>query len=90
MLKKQNNYPKPFPANVDEIKYPEHALKIGNPLFMTSNMTYGGQQPSSADLPSKYFPRPEAFTTQFLGGQFSDTGLNCTKTPSRVHTNYDQ
>ena len=41
MLKKQNNYPKPFPANVDEIKYPEHALKIGNPLFMTSNMTYG-------------------------------------------------
>jgi hypothetical protein len=25
-----------------------------------------------------------------LGGQFSDTGLNTFKTPSRVHTTYDQ
>jgi hypothetical protein len=52
-------------------------------------MAYGGALPKSADLPVKYFPRPEAFTNQFLGGQFNDTGLNTTKTPSRVHTHYD-
>ena len=62
MLKKQDVYPKQFPATVDNIKYPEHALKIGNPLYVTSNMGYGSQLPSVADLPTKYFPRPEAFT----------------------------
>ncbi len=68
MLKKQDVYPKQFPATVDRIKYPEHALKIGNPLYVTANMAYGSQLPSVADLPNSYFPRPEAFTDQFLGG----------------------
>ena len=85
MPKKQDVYPKQFPAKVEEIRYPEHALKLGNPLYQTTNMGYGSQLPSHADLPSKYYPRPEAFTDQFLGGQFKDTGLNTTKTPSRVH-----
>ena len=89
MVKKQDVIPKPFPVAVDKIKYPEHALKVGNLLYVTSNMSYGGQQPSTADLPAKYFPRPEAFTDQFLGGQFKDTGLNTTATPSRVHATLD-
>ena len=38
---------------------------------------------------AKYFPRSVDFTKQFLGGNFHDTGLNTTKTPSRVHANYD-
>ena len=29
---------KTFPAKVDEIKYPEQAIKVGNPLFQTSSM----------------------------------------------------
>ena len=75
---------------MDKIKYPENALKIGNPLYVTANMAYGNQLPSVADLPTKYYPRPEAFTDQFLGGQFKDTGLNTTKTMSRVHNALDQ
>ena len=89
LVKKQDVIPKAFPVVVEKIKYPEHALKLGNPLYVTSNMQYGSQQPSVADLPAKYFPRPEAFTDQFLGGQFKDTGLNTTKTPSRVHATLD-
>jgi len=37
---------------------------------MTGNMTYGNQLPSQMDMPTKYFPRPVAFTDTFLGGQF--------------------
>lgn len=39
---------------------------------------------------AKYYPRTVAFTNQFLGGNFHDTGLNTNKTPSRVHNNFDQ
>ena len=42
MVKKQDFIPKAFPVAVDKIKYPEHALKVGNPLYVTSNMMYGG------------------------------------------------
>ena len=45
MIKKQDVIPKPFPAKVEEIKYPDHALKIGNPLYVTSNMSYGASVP---------------------------------------------
>jgi hypothetical protein len=61
---------RPFPAKQEDIKYPEPALKVGNPLYMTGNMTYGNQIPSQMDMPTKYFPRPVAFTDTFLGGQF--------------------
>jgi hypothetical protein len=33
--------PRDFPAKADEIRYPEKAIKVGNPLFVTSNMHYG-------------------------------------------------
>ena len=32
---------RPFPAKQEDIKYPEPALKLGNPLYLTGNMTYG-------------------------------------------------
>ena len=91
MIKKQDIIPKEFPNKAETIKYPEHALSVGNPLYQTSSMAYGGQQPSTADLPTKYFPRPEQFTAQFLGGQFKDTGLNTSKTPTRLpNSKYDR
>ena len=37
-LKKQDVIPKPFPAKADDIKYPDHALNIGNLLYRSSNM----------------------------------------------------
>ena len=64
-------------------------MKIGNELYKTSSMSYGGAQPKAQDQPTKYYPRPEAFTSTFLGGQFSDTGLNTQKTPSRTHNAFD-
>ena len=67
-VKKNEIVPREFPAKQEDIKYPEPALKIGNPLYYTGNMTYGSQLPSQMDMPTKYFPRPEAFTNTFLGG----------------------
>ena len=43
--KKQDVIPKEFPTRSEDLKYPPNALKIGSPLYMTTNMTYGGQQP---------------------------------------------
>lgn len=45
-LKKEVIEPREFPVTHDQIKYPEPALKVGNPLYQTSNMSYGGQQPA--------------------------------------------
>ena len=73
-----------FPTRAEDIKQPGHGLKLGNPLYTTSNMNYGEAKPAAQDMPDKYFPRPEAFTTTFLGGQFSDTGLNTTMAKSKV------
>ena len=87
-VKRVENHSREFPAKLEEIKYPEQALKVGNPLFQTSNMSYG-VKPGQADMPTKYCPRPPQFTQTFLGGQFSDCGLNTSKNPSRVHTTHD-
>ena len=43
-IKKQEVYPKQFPANAEAIKYPESALKT-NLLYQTSNMQYGSKLP---------------------------------------------
>ena len=67
-VKKQDVVPRQFPAKADEIKYPESSLKVGNPLYATSSMGYGETKPKDQDMPVKYFPRPEAFTSTFLGG----------------------
>ena len=88
-IKKNAVQPRNFPSKAEELKYPEQAIKVGNPLYTTSSMGYGASMPASHDQPNKYYPRPEAFTSTFLGGQFRDTGLNTTKTPSRVHASKD-
>ena len=43
-IKKQEVYPKQFPANADAIKYPESALKK-NLLYQTTSQSYGSQMP---------------------------------------------
>ena len=88
-VKKQDVVPRAFPAQSDQIQYPASSLKVGNPLYTTSSMSHGAAQPKEADMPVKYFPRPEAFTSTFLGGQFQDTGLNTNMTPHRVHASKD-
>ena len=71
------------------MKYPQTAIKSSNPLYKTSNNLYGNCNPTEYEKPTEYFPISTAFTKQFLGGNFSDTGLNTFKTPSRVHNLYD-
>lgn len=78
-----------FPAKAEDIKYPEKALKVGNPLFATSNMGYGSVIPNQTELPTKFHPRAEKFSGTFPN-QFSDTGLNTSSTPSRVHAANDK
>ena len=87
-VKKQDVVPRTFPSKPEEMRYPESSLKVGNPLYQTSSMGYGNQ-PQAQDAPNKYFPRPEQFTSTFLGGQFQDTGLNTNLTPHRVHASKD-
>ena len=88
-VKKQDVVPRAFPSKAEEITKPGHALNVGNPLYATSSMNYGGVQPAVADMPNKFFPRPEAFTSTFLGGQFSDTGLHTASTKSRLPSYWD-
>ena len=88
-VKKQDVAPRQFPSKAEEIKRPENALKSTSPLYATSSMSYGGTGPAVADMPTKYFPRPEAFTSTFLGGQFHDTGLNTVSTKSRTPAYWD-
>lgn len=88
-IKKQDVVPRQFPAKAEQLTRPENALKVGNPLYTTSSMNYGHQQPAAQDMPVKYYPRPEAFTQTFLGGQFQDTGLNTTSTKSRTPAYWD-
>ena len=76
MIKKQDVVPKAFPAQGQEMKYPEPALKAVNPLWKTSSQNYGGKKPVENDMPNAYFPKNNQFTTGFLGGNFHDTGLN--------------
>ena len=80
---------KTFPAQAEEIKYPEPALKIGNPLYQTSNMGYGQFRPSKVDMPTKYYPRPPEFQATFHGGQYVEGSLITVPTPSRVHKSLD-
>ena len=41
-VKKQDVVPRAFPSAAAELTKPENALKVGNPLYATSSMNYGG------------------------------------------------
>ena len=86
-VKKVDIEPRNFPCSAAELTKPANALKVGNPLYATSAMNYGGVQPAQQDMPNKFHPRPEAFTSTFLGGQFNDTGLHTASTKSRLPNN---
>ena len=81
--------PKPFPSVAEEMKYPEPVLNKGNPLYRTSNNSYGSKLPASSDLATRFYPKDNKFTETFLGGNFADSGLNTHANPSRVHAALD-
>ena len=61
-IKKQDVVAKAFPSEAERMNYPKGALRSDNPLYGTSGGDYGKVQPSSHDLPNKYFPKSNAFT----------------------------
>ena len=86
-IKKQDVVPREFPSKAEELRYPDNALNTGSLLYRTSAMHIGGTKPTTMDTATKYYPRPESFTTTFLGGNFHDTGLNTNATHFRVGGN---
>ena len=87
-IKKQDVVPRIFPTACKDITYPEPVHKK-NLLYQTSNQAYGSTLPVEADMPTKYFPRPENFTGTFNGGMYVDTGLNTWKNKSKTHAALD-
>ena len=44
-VKREDVVPRQFPSKAEEMKNPKNALKLGNALYATSNMGYGGAPP---------------------------------------------
>ena len=84
-LKRPDVIPKEFPTVAEEMRYPKPVLNKDNPLYLTSNNSYGSKLPSSQDMAPKFYPKDNKFTDTFLGGIFLDTGLNTHANPSKVH-----
>jgi len=88
-IKKEDIHHREFPSKAEEVTYPTPTLNAGSLLYRTSSNSYGSKLPTDYDLPGKFYPKVDQFTRGFLGGNFRDTGLNTTATPSRVHKEYD-
>eukprot|EP00357_Protocruzia_adherens_P030238 CAMPEP_0115029186 /NCGR_PEP_ID=MMETSP0216-20121206/36825_1 /TAXON_ID=223996 /ORGANISM="Protocruzia adherens, Strain Boccale" /LENGTH=166 /DNA_ID=CAMNT_0002405671 /DNA_START=57 /DNA_END=557 /DNA_ORIENTATION=- len=78
---------KSFPVRADEVKYPKQGVNE-NPLYMTSNSSFGKVQPDAEDLPDTYFPLNNKFTKAF-NGMRTDSGLNTVVSRSKVHNAFD-
>ena len=79
-----------FPSQADSMHYPQPSLKgHDNPIYHTSNMDYGKETPVQYEMPPKYFPISDKFSTAFSAGRVPDTTLNTFLTPSRVHKLFD-
>lgn len=80
---------KKFPVQPGEFKIPEHGLKIGNPLYMTTSMDVGRLQPSAYEIADRYHPLDNKFSKTFGGGMPKNSGLNTAHTLSKVHGKMD-
>ena len=77
---------KPFPVKPGEYKYPQRGLdKEPNPLYETNYMNYGKLHPSKFEIPNKFHPKDNKYTSEFIGGMFKYEGLNTAYSYSNVH-----
>lgn len=80
---------KKFPVQPGEYKYPEHGLKIGNPLYMTTYMDVGRLLPSKFEIADRYHPLNNKFSNDFTGGMSKNASLNTSVGFSKVHKQFD-
>jgi len=80
---------KKFPVQPGQYKLPEHGLKIGTPLYMTTYMDIGRLQPSGYELAERFHPLDNKFSNTFSGGMVRNGSLNTATTNSKVHNTYD-
>jgi len=80
---------KKFPVQPGEYQIPQHGLKIGTPLYMTSYMDVGRLHPSEYEISDRYHPITTHFSKTFTGGMSRNASLNTANTNSKVHHNYD-
>jgi hypothetical protein len=79
-----------YPSKAASMHYPQPSLKgHDSPIYQTANMEYGKEKPTQYELPPKYFPISDKFSTAFSAGRVPDTTLNTFPTPSRVHRLFD-
>jgi hypothetical protein len=80
---------KKFPFEPEQFNYPEHALNIGNPLYMTANMDYGRLKPSGYEIHTRWFPKNNTFTKELPGGPYTNDSLRTGVTKNKVHDHLD-
>lgn len=80
---------KKFPVQPGQYKIPEHGLKIGTPLYMTSYMDVGRLEPSGYEISDRYHPIDNRFSKTFSGGMTKNSSLNTATTLSKVHKLHD-
>ena len=80
---------KKFPVQPGQYKKPEHGLKIGTPLYMTTYMDIGRLEPSGYEISDRYHPINNHFSKTFSGGMTKNSSLNTATTLSKVHKLHD-
>ncbi len=80
---------KKFPVQPGEYKKPDHGLKIGTPLYMTTYMDVGRLEPSGYEIADRYHPINNTFSKTFTGGMSRNASLNTAVTNSKVHGAFD-
>jgi hypothetical protein len=81
---------KEFPYKGIQSSEVRPGIRVGPPIYTTSNMSYGSLRPTDFEMPKEYHPSNNQFTKRFNGGNFKYSGLNTTKTLSRVHQRLDE
>ncbi len=80
---------KPFAFQQSSIKYPEHGMKVGNPLYESEYMQVGKVTPMDSEVSAKFYPRDAGFTKNSTGN-YRNNSLNCAWTMSKVHLNLNE
>mmetsp|Transcript_1305 Transcript_1305/g.2928 ORF Transcript_1305/g.2928 Transcript_1305/m.2928 type:complete len:156 (-) Transcript_1305:470-937(-) len=69
--------PKRFPVDPDRMIYPP--LREENPLYYTTNSTYGTEKPRPHQVADAFFPKSNKFSKSYTDSKPRTCGLNCSK-----------